>query len=160
MYMYAHTKQNHVCLKAYIKLNTCMISDRTAFNVVVLGYEGMQKILHFFFTFLAVSVCFAVIVFAVRRNELFFGKAFTLHFAYGFSIFGMLATATAGLFFVLELRKIKWKFYYFPKPRILFAVVTFDIHFSLKILLFALYMQRKAYCVTLLYNGRWVWKTV
>lgn len=133
MYMYTHTKQNHVCLKAYIKLNTCMISDRAAFNVVVLGYEGMQKILHFFFfIFLGVSVFFAVIVFAVRRNELFFGKAFTLHFAYGFSIFGMLATATAGLFFVLELRKIKWKFYYFPKPRILFAVVTFDIHFSLK----------------------------
>lgn len=55
----------------------------------------------------AVSVFFAVIVFAARRNELFFGKAYTLHFAYGFTIFGMLAAATAGLFFVLELRKIK-----------------------------------------------------
>lgn len=62
------------------------------------------------FYILAVSVFFAVIVFAARRNELFFGKAYTLHFAYGFTIFGMLAAATAGLFFVLELRKIKWKF--------------------------------------------------
>lgn len=62
------------------------------------------------FYILAVSVFFAVIVFAARRNELFFGKAYILHFAYGFTIFGMLAAATAGLFFVLELRKIKWKF--------------------------------------------------
>lgn len=62
------------------------------------------------FYILAVSVFFAVILFAARRNELFFGKAYTLHFAYGFTIFGMLAAATAGLFFVLELRKIKWKF--------------------------------------------------
>lgn len=65
----------------------------------------MQKTLHetngnyiifFSFTFLAVSVFFAVIVFAVRSNELLFGKAFTLHFAYGFCIFGMLAAATKG----------------------------------------------------------------
>lgn len=62
------------------------------------------------FYILAVSVFFAVILFAARRNELFFGKAYTLHFGYGFTIFGMLAAATAGLFFVLELRKIKWKF--------------------------------------------------
>lgn len=113
-----HTWKNHR-LKAYIKFGPSSIK----YCFVVLVYEGMQKTFFwkkrkcndyitykYNFYILAVSVFFAVIVFAARRNELFFGKAYTLHFAYGFTIFGMLAAATAGLFFVLELRKIKWKF--------------------------------------------------